>query len=92
MKRDTDPKRNVLRKIDAHRDVLEAEVDLLRYRLRPFSVLGSAAGWVGKALTFRGSKAPRLRRGEKRGGLDLDTMVWLGIPLLRWFLGRKKKG
>ena len=84
-----DPKKQVLRKIDAHRDVLVAEVDVLRYKLRPFGVIGSAAGWIGKAMTFRTPKVSRATSG--RAGLDLESWVWLGIPVLRYLLGRRRK-
>ena len=88
MATDQDPKTQVLRKIDVHRDVLEAEVDLLKYKLRPFSVLGSAAGWIGKSLAFRSPKPPK---GTARAGFDLETVIWIGVPLLRYLLGRRRK-
>ena len=84
-----DPKQKVLRKIDAHRDVLVAEVDVLRYKLRPFGVLGSAAGWIGKAMTFRTPKVSRATSG--RAGLDLESWIWIGIPIVRYLLGRRKR-
>lgn len=84
-----DPKEQVLRKIDAHRDVLVAEVDILKYKLRPFGVIGAAAGWIGKAMTFRTPKVSRATSG--RAGLDLESWVWLGIPLVRYLLGRRQR-
>ncbi len=84
-----DPKIQVLRKINAHREVLVAEVDVLRYKLRPFGVIGSTAGWIGKALTFR---TPQVSRAtSSRAGFDLESMVWLGIPIVRYLLGRRRK-
>ena len=92
MNRELDPKEKVLRKIDAHREVLSADIGLLRHRLRPFSVIASTAVWFGKALTFRAAPAPRRKRGRHAGSrFDLDTMIWLGLPLVQWFLGRRKK-
>ncbi|MBD3868647.1 MAG: hypothetical protein IFK94_11030 [Acidobacteria bacterium] len=89
MATEQDPKLAVIRKIDAHRDVMVAEVDVLRYKLRPFGVLGSAAGWIGKAMTFRTPKVSRATSG--RIGLDLESWVWLGIPIVRYLLGRRKR-
>jgi len=89
MATEPDPKLAVIRKIDAHRDVLVAEVDVLRYKLRPFSVLGSAAGWIGKAMTFRTPKSSGAT--AKKAGFDLDTLVWIGIPVVRYLLGRRKR-
>jgi hypothetical protein len=89
MATEQDPKLAVIRKIDTHRDVLVAEVDVLRYKLRPFGVLGSAAGWIGKAMTFRTPKVSRATSG--RIGLDLESWVWLGIPIVRYLLGRRKR-
>ncbi len=86
---DPDPKQRVLLKINIHREVLEADVDLLRYKLRPFGVLASAAGWIGKAMTFR---TPRPSHAtSKRAGFDLESLVWLGIPVVRYLLGRRRK-
>jgi hypothetical protein len=89
MATEPDPKLAVIRKIDAHREVLVAEVDVLRYKLRPFGVIGSAAGWIGKAMAFRTPKVSRAT--SRRGGLDLESMVWLGIPIVRYLLGRRKR-
>ena len=89
MATDQDPKQAVIRKIDAHRDVLVAEVDILKYKLRPFGVIGAAAGWIGKAMTFRTPKVSRATGG--RAGLDLESWVWLGIPIVRYLLGRRKR-
>ena len=86
---DPDPKQQVLKKIDVHREVLTADVDLLRYKLRPFGVLASAAGWIGKAMAFR---TPRhSRSAAKRAGFDLESLVWIGIPVVRYLLGRRGK-
>jgi len=92
MKREIDPKERVLRKIDAHRKVLGTEIDLLHYHLRPFSMVASAAGWIGKATAFRRAVSPRKKRGVLRGnGFDLETLVWIGLPLVKWYFRRRKK-
>ena len=92
MKREIDPKKQLLRTIDAHREVLSTEIDLLQYQLRPIGMISSVVGWIGKATAFSRAASSRKRRGLLRGkGVDLETLVWIGLPLVKWYFRRRKK-
>jgi hypothetical protein len=92
MKREIDPKKQILRKIDAHREVLASEIDLLQYQLRPITMMSSVVGWIGKATAFGRAASSRKKRGLlQRKGFDLETLVWVGLPLVKWYFRRRRK-